>query len=292
MNKSISAFLHDFKKNGVICVPDFLGTNEIAAIKDEIHPWLNHVSSNGHLSSMIVGNNQWIEHLGLCSNAALQTILNKEFIDLAESYFNEEVVLGTFQFQKKILSEKNGLPLHMDKGKGIHFFIYLTEVTEATGTTVFLKGSHLKKPEEEIISRGVADELYLSSPLKNQECSELKAYGGAGSLVVWERGVWHELPGYSQPGRELIMASLIPKSAAEDSKNHLFSSLNLSKLNAKQLSVCVNDSVNKVSKSLMKLGEDSSAQDDYKISKLRMWVYYIRFKFLGILKTFVLRIFP
>ena len=286
MNKINSTYAEDIQREGVLCIKDFLDDVTLSQIRAEINPWLDNISFNGHLSSMIVGNNQWIEHLGLCSLTLLETILGDDLIAFAEDYYQEEVVLGQFQYQKKIFSEKKGLPTHLDQGKGLYFFFYLNEVNRETGATKFYKGSHLKTLKEENITRkGASNESYL---LESEEMkdSALEANGGPGSLVIWDRRTWHTLPGYSKHGRELVMASLIPKSCSHDAKDNLFKSSFLSRLSPKQLSVCLVHTQKENHQSLMKLGGEVSDLDDYGINRFKLWIYYLRFILIKIFRIY------
>jgi hypothetical protein len=285
MKNTLLNSLEVFDNKGVLLFPNFLSKNVVDEIKNEIHPWLDEITFNAHLSSSVLGNNQWIEHLGICSVTALESLLDENIISFAEKYFQEEVVLGSFEYQKKIIAEKEGLSLHCDHGAGLYIFIYLNEVSTKTGATRFYEKTHRTEAlKDEISSEGVTKELYIlenSASAKNKE--QLVASGGPGTVIIWDRKTWHDLPGFTEPGRELIMASFMPKSQLSLARDHLFKKTFLSKLSKKQLSVCIFPNAQTPAKTLTKTGNDDSLLDDYKISK-RMIFYFFRFTLLKVLK--------
>ena len=62
--------LDTLKEEGVLVLPDFISEKTINLIKKETSPFLETVSFNNRISSLIIGNNQWVEHVGICSLAA------------------------------------------------------------------------------------------------------------------------------------------------------------------------------------------------------------------------------
>ena len=270
--------LHTLKEDGVLVLENYLDDSIKLKIDNEIAPWLSEVSFNSHISSSVIGNNQWIEHLGLCSFHALETILNPRLINFAEQFFGEEVSLGSLQFQRKIFAESTGIPMHRDHGRGIYFFIFLNGVDYSTGATRFIKKSHRTAMSKEDLKSGETSELYMNKNfiLDHQE-DLLQANGGPGTMVVWDRRTAHELPGFNKHGRDLIMASLVPKSGSPQKKDHLLRQSLIGKLTSKQRSVIFSGKESEERNSLIKLGSEQSQLDDYKISRFKMLLYYIRF---------------
>ena len=72
--------LDTLKEEGVLVLPDFISEKTINLIKKETSPFLETVSFNNRISSLIIGNNQWVEHVGICSLAALKLALDDQFI--------------------------------------------------------------------------------------------------------------------------------------------------------------------------------------------------------------------
>jgi hypothetical protein len=286
MNFDIEENLSTLRSEGVLIHKDYVDTVNLLAIKNEIYPWLSSISFNSHISSSIIGNNQWIEHLGLCSAHALETILNPSLISFAEQYLGSDVCLGSLQFQRKIFPE-SGIPMHRDHGEGIYFFIFLNDVKEATGATSFVKKSHHLNMAKEKLRSGETSEIYMdeSFSLENTE-NLVQAYGGPGTMVVWDRRVAHELPSFKKHGRDLIMASLLPKNNALQQKDHLLRSSFVSNLSNKQRQVIFSGTQTEEKNSLLKLGEEQSLLDDYKISRLKMFIYYFRFRATQIFRNF------
>ena len=80
----IDSNLQAFKKDGVLVIENYLDGEMNSKIHNEIHPWLSQSSFNSQISSSIIGNNQWIEHSGLCSFHALEVTLHPNLINFAE----------------------------------------------------------------------------------------------------------------------------------------------------------------------------------------------------------------
>jgi hypothetical protein len=277
--------LKTFKENGVLIIENYLDNSSKLKIEDEIQPWLSSISFNSQISSSIIGNNQWIEHLGLCSSQALETILDPSLISFAEQYFGEEVSLGSLQFQRKIFAEPTGIPMHRDYGKGIYFFIFLNGVDDSTGATRFIKKSHLISMSEDGLRSGETNELYMDEAfLKDHQENIVQATGGPGTMVVWDRGTAHDLPSFKKHGRDLIMASLLPLSEISQKKDHLLRHSLIEKLSTKQKAVIFSGKQGKKRNSLVKLGLEESLLDDYGISKVKMLMYYLKFRVAQIIR--------
>ena len=154
--------LDTLKEEGVLVLPDFISEQTINLIKKETSPWLETVGFNNRISSFIIGSNQWIEHVGMCSLTALKLALDDQFINFLEDYFETNVALGSFNLQRKVFPEK-GLRLHSDRGEGLAVFIYLTDSSEKTGLTEFLGRSHaIEIKESYLIKKKVDDFKYYS----------------------------------------------------------------------------------------------------------------------------------
>ena len=148
--------LETLKREGVVILPQLLKPDTLDVIHKDIES-CNSLSFNDRLGSLLISDNLWLDHLALVSRTALETVLNPNLLNLMDSYFNEEVVLGAFKYQKKIIGGK-GIPLHRDRGPGLVMFIYLNDITKETGSTRFIKGSH--KIEIENIDPSKIDDAY------------------------------------------------------------------------------------------------------------------------------------
>jgi hypothetical protein len=277
--------LQTFREDGVLILENYLDDSTSLKINAEIQPWLSKVSFNSHISSSVIGNNQWIEHLGLCSFHALETILHPNLISFAEQYLEEEISLGSLQFQRKIFAESTGIPMHRDYGKGIYFFIFLNGADDSTGATRFIKKSHLISMSEDRFRSGETKELYMDEAfIQNHQEDILQATGGPGTMVVWDRGIAHDLPNFKKHGRELIMASLLPQSESPQKKDHLFRQSIIKKLSIKQKEVIFSGEQSGERNSLVQLGLEKSLLDDYGISRFKMLMYYFKFQAAQIIR--------
>ena len=119
----------DLKENGLLILPNFVNEKILNAINKEIEPWIKKITFNNNLSSSIIGNNQWISHLGLCSQISLNIALDKNLINFLEKYFNNKIILAECAYQKKIIAEKNPIKWHSDREEGIYIFIFLKTIT-------------------------------------------------------------------------------------------------------------------------------------------------------------------
>ena len=123
--KLINKDLKNLIDDGLVILPNFISEANLTKMNQEIKPWLKRISFIINFSSSIIGNNQWIAHLGLCSKSAINIALDKDLIIFLEKFFNKGISLAQFTYQKKIISEKKRINWHIDKGKGIMIFIFL-----------------------------------------------------------------------------------------------------------------------------------------------------------------------
>lgn len=283
-NVTMSAFsslskehLKQLNQDGLIILPDLIPIDIIHEIKKDTSSWFKYISFNNRISSSIVGSNQWIEHVGLCSFKALQVALDENLINFLKKYFESEISLGSIQIQKKIFSEK-GIPLHSDLGNGLGIFIYLTEPDAKYGATEFVKKSHMTKIDERYKNKNkIDDATYIN--LKKSPFSEndiIKTHGGIGTLVIFHRSIWHQLPRFSNPGREIIMIRY--NNTETSSNDHLIKNSFLNLLSPLQKEVFLKNSSDKTSPSLGGLGSYSDEPDVYKIPNWKMLLYFIKYK--------------
>ena len=269
--------LKKLEEDGVIILPSIIPISSINKIKKDTSSWYKNISFNNRISSSIIGNNQWIDHVGLCSLEALQLALDNELIKFLEKYFNSDVSLGSISIQKKIFSE-NGIPLHSDLGDGLGIFIYLTQPDKKSGITEFIKRSHLCKIDNSFVTKNkVDDATYIEiekSPFSDNDI--IKTHGGIGTVVILHRSIWHRLPKFTDAGREIIM---IRYSNTESSSNdHLIKNSFLNLLSSIQKEVFLNNKSDKNASILSKLGSDLNKTDVYKIPEWKMLLYFIRYK--------------
>lgn len=272
------AHLDTLKEEGVVVLPDFISEETINLIKKETSGWLETVGFNNRISSFIIGKNQWIEHVGMCSLTALKLALDDEFINFLEDYFKTKVVLGSFSLQRKIFPEK-GIKLHSDRGEGLAVFIYLTNPTQDTGITEFVGKSHAIEIEKSYVLRNKIDDAeYIDiekSPFKSRPFT--RTVGGKGTLVIFHRGIWHQLPNFKAPGREILMMQYFQKDSP--SKDHLIRNSFLQDLSERQREVFLSHSSPSSSlPTLLELGSEPDAMGVYKIPTWKMLLYLLRYK--------------
>lgn len=268
--------LRQLNQNGVVILPNLIPENIINEIKEDALPWFKKTSFNNRYSSLIIGSNQWIEHAGLCSQKALQVTLDENLINFLNDYFGSDPSIGSLSIQKKIFSEK-GIPLHSDLGDGLSMFIYLTEPDKKYGTTEFIKKSHHSEISETFITQNkVNDAIYIDlekSPFSSEDI--LETHGGVGTVVIFHRAIWHQLPKFSNAGREILMVQYFKKFMP--TKDHLIKKSFLKLLSTLQIEVLLKNSSDQILPSLVELGT-SKGLGIYKIPDWKMLLYLIRFK--------------
>ena len=269
--------LKQLKEDGVIILPSIIPSNIIDDIRKDASSWYKNISFNNRISSYVIGNNQWIDHLGLCSLKALQLVLDTDLIKFLKKYFNSDISLGSISIQKKIFSEK-GIPLHSDLGNGLSIFIYLTQPDKKFGITEFVKKSHLYTIDNSFITKNkVDDATYIDlskSPFSDKDI--IKTHGGIGTVVIFHRSIWHQLPKFTEPGREIIMVRY--SSTESNSNDHLVKNSFLNLLSSIQKEVFLENESNKNAPSLSKLGSNLDKPDPYKIPDWKMMLYFMRYK--------------
>ena len=272
--------LDTLREQGVLVLPDFISEQTISLIKKDTSPWLEKVGFNNRISSLIIGNNQWIEHLGMCSLAALKLALDDQLINFLEDYFETSVALGSFSLQRKIFPEK-GIRLHSDRGGGLSVFLYLTDPSEKTGVTEFVKTSHTTEIKESyLLKNAIDDAAYIDiekSPLKSKPFKT--TIGNKGTLVMFHRGIWHQLPKFKAPGREILMMQYFQKDSP--AKDHLVKNSFLQSLSKRQSEVYLSNCSSSSLPSLVELGSDPEAMGVYKIPAWKMFVYVLRYKLIS-----------
>tara|TARA_B100001113_G_scaffold130195_1_gene106392 strand:- start:88 stop:951 length:864 start_codon:yes stop_codon:yes gene_type:complete len=272
--------LKQLKEDGVIILPSIIPSNIIDDIRKDASSWYKNISFNNRISSYVIGNNQWIDHLGLCSLKALQLVLDTDLIKFLKKYFNSDISLGSISIQKKIFSEK-GIPLHSDLGNGLSIFIYLTQPDKKFGITEFVKKSHLYTIDDSFITKNkVDDATYIDlskSPFSDKDI--IKTHGGIGTVVIFHRSIWHQLPKFTEPGREIIMVRY--SNTESNSNDHLVKNSFLNLLSSIQKEVFLENKSNKNSSGLSKLGSNLDKDDVYKIPDWKMILYLIRYKFFS-----------
>ena len=272
--------LDTLREQGVLVLPDFISEQTISLIKKDTSPWLEKVGFNNRISSLIIGNNQWIEHVGMCSLAALKLALDDQLINFLEDYFETSLALGSFSLQRKIFPEK-GIRLHSDRGGGLSVFLYLTDPSEKTGVTEFVKTSHTTEIKESyLLKNAIDDAAYIDiekSPLKSKPFK--KTIGNKGTLVMFHRGIWHQLPKFQAPGREILMMQYFQKDSP--AKDHLVKNSFLQSLSTRQSEVYLSNCSSSSLPSLVELGSDPEAMGVYKIPAWKMFVYVLRYKLIS-----------
>jgi len=269
--------LETLRKEGILILPDFISSKTIDLIKKETSPWLEKIGFNNRISSLVINSNQWIEHVGICSMTALKLALDEKFIVFLESYFENQVSLGSFSLQRKIFAEK-GIRLHSDNGEGLAVFLYLTDISAKTGATEFVKKSHnLKIEDSYLLDNKIEDAIYIDiekSPFKSIPLE--KSAGKRGTLVIFHRGIWHKLPEFKKSGREIIMLDYFEK--GYPSKDHLVKSSFLNNLSKKQKEVYLGNASISSSPSLVELGNTKRDLGVYQIPLWKMLAYFIKYK--------------
>jgi hypothetical protein len=276
--------IDELNRDGVLILPNLISEDLVHEIKADSSIWNKKISFNNRLSSLIIGSNQWIEHVGLCSLKALQLSLDLSLIDFLKKYFKSDPVIGSIAIQKKIFAEK-GIPLHSDLGDGLSIFIYLTEPEKEKGITEFVKKSHETEIHENFkINTKVEDASYIDikkSPFSTQDI--MQTHGGLGTVVIFHRSIWHQLPKFSSAGREILMIQYFKKGSL--AKDHLIKKSFLKMLTNSQKEVLIENSAAESSPSLVELGSNPDALGVYKIPGWKMLYYFLKYKLFSKVKN-------
>jgi hypothetical protein len=266
--------LETLKSEGVIILPSFIGRDTLDIINKDIEN-SNYLSFNDRLGSLFISDNQWIDHLAVASKTALETVLNPDLLNLLDSYFNEEVVLGSFKYQKKLIGGKS-IPLHRDRGPGLVMFIFLNDITTETGSTRFIKGSHLLKIDS-IKHNDSDDAEYVHPEEYDFKIQSIQALGNkAGTVQIYSQNILHDLPYYNKAGRETIWAIYYPKSQAYNSEDHLIRIKNLINLTENQKKrILISEDTRGLS--FTNISNNIPVTGIYKISNIRKNIYVIRY---------------
>ena len=86
--------LKQLKEDGVIILPSIIPSDIINDIRKDTLSWYKNISFNNRISSSIIGNNQWIDHVGLCSLKALKLVLDTNLIKFLKKYFKSDISVG------------------------------------------------------------------------------------------------------------------------------------------------------------------------------------------------------
>ena len=269
--------LNKLNKDGVLILPNLIPKKFIDEIKEDAFSWQRNINFNNRISSFIIGNNQWIDQVGLCSLKALQVALDTNLINFLIKYFKSDVSLSSISIQTKIFPEK-GIPLHSDYGNCLVVFIYLTEPNEKYGITEFVKQSHSTDVNNNFkIERSIDDAIYIDlekSPFTKKDI--IKTHGGIGTVVMFHSSIWHQLPKFSNSGRQIIMIKYSDMNGT--SNDHIIKNSFLNSLSPLQKNVLLNNSSNQNGSSLTRLGSNYDKLGKYKIPDWKMLLYFIRYK--------------
>ena len=274
--------VNTLKNDGVIIFPSLVNIDTINNIKEEIRSFSD-LTFNDVLGSFIISENFWIEHLGVHSELIMKTILNEELLMLVDSFFEEQSVLGSIKYQKKIKTHK-ALKLHSDKGPGLVAFLFLNDIDNKSGATRFLKKTHLlehNKYQKKNITQ--ITDYFEPNDFKNFE--SITVNGNAGTLLLFSQKILHDLPEISKIGREIVWFTFYPKSLSHLSENHLFSKNIIMSLNKNQRERILFENFSQ-GPSFMKYGNFKSLIDMHNISKFRIIYYVLYYKILSIFSFF------
>ena len=154
----------------------------------------------------------------------------------------------------------------------------ITEPDKKYGITEFVKKSHTIKIDDTFTTQNkIDDATYID--LKKSPFSEkdiIKTHGGIGTVVIFHRSIWHRLPKFSNPGREIIMARY--SNTQLSSNDHLIKNSFLNLLLPLQKEVYLQNLSDKNAPSIGELGSSSDMSDVYKIPDWKMLIYLIRYK--------------
>tara|TARA_A100001015_G_scaffold148488_1_gene164692 strand:+ start:337 stop:1197 length:861 start_codon:yes stop_codon:yes gene_type:complete len=275
--------LNLLNNDGVILLKNFVSKKKIKLISDEIQPWLKKITFNNTLSSSIIGNNQWISHLGLASEHAVKLALDLKLTSFIEKYFGEKIILAECSYQKKILPEKKDIPWHSDRENGIYVFVFLNNVSNQNGSTTFIKKSHIID-EDNNYKVGDGAKYITDEAIKNQSGEIIQVNGEAGTILIFSQNIWHKLPSFKKPGREVLWFKYFPERIRYFAVNHLYKQSVLSKLTKDQLAIyCVGEKIN-FKKGITQLGSNTFESGEHKISNFRMLLYYLRFYLISLFR--------
>jgi len=261
-------------RDGVLVLPSLLSSGAIETIKSEIEKF-DHITFNDRIGSLVISENKWIDNLALCSETATNVVLHRSLLNLADGYFGQKAVLGSFRYQKKIKPHK-AIPPHSDKGPGLVIFIFLNRVDRSTGATRFIKGSHVEDIEKMKLPFRHVDTDYVRPDLYDFDSFGVEVAGGAGTILIFSQKIIHDLPAFIRPGRELVWATYYPQSDSSLCDDLLFNRNALMMLSEEQRSRVLFQGVAK-GVTFTKMGEKTSITDSYNISTLRRIFYLARY---------------
>ena len=156
----------------------------------------------------------------------------------------------------------------------IHNFLKELESREVK----YPKNGHMKGAEgKNMIRQYKALKKYPLNILKKYSSEIIQAYGGPGTILIFNQNILHKLPSFVKPGREVLWFKYFPEKTRTYAVNHLYKQSILSKLTDKQLSIyCIGKKINN-KKGITQLAENNFESGEHKISKLKMYLYYLRF---------------
>ena len=119
---------------------------------------------------------------------------------------------------------------------------------------------------------------YISDEsVHNQSGEIIQVNGEAGTILIFSQNIWHKLPSFKKPGREVLWFKYFPERIRSFAVNHLYKQSVLSNLTKDQLSIyCIGKRIN-IKKGIMQLGANNFESGEHKISNIRMLLYYLRF---------------
>jgi hypothetical protein len=267
--------LETLRKDGVLLAPSALTQEWVTKLKQELSGW-DKVTFNHQIGSTVIGGNLWIENLGICSATALKGALDPNLIELLDGFFEEKTILGSLKYQKKITGQ-GAIPLHSDRGPGVVMFIFLNMISEETGATRFVKGTHLAEGDDNVITGPKSDADYINTDDQKKTSGYITSYGGPGTILLYSQKTWHDLPKFTKPGREIIWAMYYPISKATYGEDHLIRSSIFRTLTAQQQNRLLHGKET-AGVSFFKLGNSWSHVDSYAIKPWKIILYVLRHK--------------
>lgn len=195
-----SEILETVKKFGACRIPDFLSSDETAALACEVDRLLNEnvegVSVHADLGHTFVKRAD-AGHLDQKTFAQLQAcVFHKGLKEITESYYGDETnypaklffVHSTGRAEEPV--EELPYLLHYDRHQFLKFAYYLTDVTENDGPTYVVPGEvhHIREQRLAAIASG---DLGRGDNVLEPRGEEVALTGPAGTLIVFDTDVPH-----------------------------------------------------------------------------------------------------
>lgn len=202
---------------------NFLSSSQIEKINRELDPWLQQIMWNDTYGYSIVNRDKWLFHLGICSKAVVNVILNETLLDFMASIFGCEPIVSELSLHLSV-TDNPELAYHSDRAGGVILYIFLTEMNKDNGQLCCIpKTQHNNEffyiPEKEWGAK------------LDQEIGLIAAPGDA---LLFDQDIWHRRKA-GIAGRKVIKVLYHPEDRVDGAVDHLYRQSVLSGLTPRQL---------------------------------------------------------